>query len=112
MSSRIVVAAFILLCALFHGTPEARAGCYENVGCSNREHFPSDALKHFSCQNLAFLRNSIYAENGYCFKSTEYSAVFLKETCRFNNDADVPLNDYERANITAIVEAERGKGCR
>jgi YARHG domain len=111
MLSRVLAAAFLLLCVIFPGLQKAVAGCYENVGCTNQEHFSRNELRRFSCQNLAFLRNSIYGENGYCFKSSEYRAIFPNETCRFTNDADVPLNDYERANILAIVEIERGKGC-
>lgn len=111
MLSRIAVAAFLLLCATFMGAPGAEAGCYENVGCTTKEYFSKNALRRFSCQNLAFLRNSIYGENGYCFRSAEYSSMFAVE-CRFENSADVPLNDYERANVFAIVEVERSKGCR
>jgi hypothetical protein len=111
MSSR-VVAAFVLLCTMVLGTPGAMAGCYENVGCTAKEYFSRDALSEFSCQNLAFLRNSIYGENGYCFKSAEYSSMFPNETCRFSDSADVPLNDFERANVFAIVDAERNNGCR
>lgn len=111
MLGRIAVAALFLLTATFIGTPAAFAGCYENVGCTAKEYFPKDALRKFSCQNLAFLRNSIYGENGYCFRSAEYSSMFAVE-CRFKNAADVPLNDYERANVSAIVEIERSKGCR
>lgn len=111
MSSRIAVTAFILLCTMVLGMPGAMAGCYENVGCTAKEYFSKKALREFSCQNLAFLRNSIYGENGYCFKSAEYSSMFADE-CRFENSADVPLNNYERANVVAILEIERNNGCR
>ena len=111
MPRHVVAAAILLLFTLFHEMPEAAAGCYETVGCTDKDYFSGGSLSRFSCQSLAFLRNSIYAENGYCFKSPQYSAIFLRETCRFNNDSDVPLNDYERANIFAIVETEHEMGC-
>lgn len=112
MPRHVAAAAFLLLFALFHGPSEAEAGCYESVGCTDKQYFSGDALSRFGCQSLAFLRNSIYAENGYCFKNPQYSAIFLKETCRFNNDSDVPLNEYEHANILAIVKTEREMGCQ
>lgn len=111
MLKHIVTAVFFLFFILFHRLPDAAAGCYETVGCTDKQYFSTNSLSSFGCQSLAFLRNSIYAENGYCFKNPQYSAIFLRETCRFNNDSDVPLNQYERANIFAIVKTEREMGC-
>jgi len=112
MPSRVFAACFLFVCAMIQTPRPALAACFEIVGCTSDERFSGDALRRFSCQNLAFLRNTIYAENGYCFKSPEYSTVFLKETCRYSNASDVPLNEYESANVTAILKAEKGNGCR
>lgn len=90
----------------------ARAGCYEDVGCTDRDHFSERALVRMSCQNLAFLRNSIYAENGYCFKDADYRHIFGNEYCRFDTSGSVPLTRVERANIFAIVAVESEKNCR
>ena len=90
----------------------ARAGCYENVGCTDRDRFSERTLGRLSCQNLAFLRNSIYAENGYCFKDADYRHIFGNDYCRFDTSGAVPLTRVERANISAIVAVESGKNCR
>ena len=90
----------------------ARAGCYEGVGCTDRDHFSEEALARLSCQNLDFLRNSIYAENGYCFRKSGYQHIFGNEYCRFENSAAVPFTRIERANILAIVAVEDEKSCR
>ena len=90
----------------------AEAGCYENVGCTDQDRFSNADLRGLSCQNLFFLRNSIYAENGYCFRKAEYRALFANRNCRFDSSGDVPLNRTERGNVLAIVAIEREKGCR
>ncbi|NJM34441.1 MAG: YARHG domain-containing protein [Rhodomicrobium sp.] len=107
----------LLICSLAALTPflaiqSAQAGCYENVGCTDRDYFTGAELYALSCQNLGFLRNSIYAERGYCFKKPEYRALFGNGECRFESSGDVPLNRIERANVTAIISAEQDKGCR
>lgn len=104
------LSASLLLLAL---TPNiAQAACYETVGCTNIDYFSDADLYSLSCQNLAHLRNSIYAENGYCFKKRQYQQTFGNQNCRFDVSAEVPLNRIERANVAAIIGVERDKGCR
>lgn len=88
-----------------------RAGCYEDVGCTDRDRFSERALSRLSCQNLDFLRNSIYAENGYCFKDADYQHIFGNKYCRFETSGAVPLTHLERANVLSIVDLEKAKGC-
>lgn len=90
----------------------AKAACYEVVGCTNTDYFDDSELYKLSCQNLAHVRNSIYAENGYCFKKRQYRQTFGNQNCRFDTSSEVPLNRVERANVAAIVAVERDKGCR
>ncbi|MBT3069421.1 YARHG domain-containing protein [Rhodomicrobium sp. Az07] len=64
-----------------------------------------------SCGDLWYRRNSIYAENGYCFKTDRALRVFGNANCRFYVEADVPLSRDERAEIDMIRSIEARKGC-
>lgn len=101
--------AFIALC---FAAPGAHAACFEDIGCTDRDSFSRADLSRLSCQNLAWVRNTIYGENGYCFKMPVYRELFDDENCRFDRSGEVPLNRIERANVKAIVGVERAKGCR
>jgi hypothetical protein len=90
----------------------AQAGCYEILGCTDEDHFTDFALIPLSCENLGYLRNSIFAENGYCFEQPKYERQFGNRDCRFKHSDEVPLNETERANVDAILEVEKQKGCR
>jgi hypothetical protein len=57
------------------------------------------------------LRNSIFQERGYCFHTQDAIKTFGNAGCLYDDVADVPLNDFERANVTAIKQAESSKGC-
>lgn len=90
----------------------AGATCYESgVGCTDSETMPYWALRQLSCDSLWTVRNSIYYENGYCFKTAKAQAVFDNSSCLYSAAEQVPLNDYERRNIDRIVRVEREKGC-
>lgn len=64
------------------------------------------------CQELWVERNSIYRARGYCFKTERAITYFGNTGCRFDNEADVPLSDNERARINEIRGMERDYGCR
>lgn len=102
----------ILIGSIAVSTGAAKAACFEAVGCTHLDRFEKRQLAGVSCLNLRFLRNSIYAENGYCFRSREYEDVFGNEACRFKSAEDVPLTPTERGNVLAIVHAEKAKSCR
>jgi hypothetical protein len=90
----------------------ARAACYEDVGCTDSDTFSSRELARLaSCQVLWEMRNGIYSENGYCFETARAIRTFGNEGCRYRNQSSVPMNAYERANVGAIVQAERALGC-
>lgn len=89
----------------------AMAECFEDVGCTNSQKFRLSSVSRLNCGNLWFLRNSIYDDNGYCFKTEQGISAFGNDVCRYNDMNSVPLNSYERYNIAIIRKAELAKGC-
>ena len=89
----------------------ARANCYELIGCSNQNYFKSSDLMQLGCQPLGEVRNWIYKENGYCFKTPKTIKAFGNAGCLYDDVAQVPLNQFERHNVKAIKKAEARKGC-
>jgi len=93
------------------------ADCYDVVGCSNHNLFS----RHYSdylaaddgptCDFLYQMRNRIYAEHGYCFKTARGIDEIGNDGCHINNQAAVPLSNIERSNIATIQRAERAKSC-
>ena len=63
------------------------------------------------CQPLWEVRNWIYKENGYCFHTPKAIKAFGNAGCLYDDVAQVPLNDIERANVKAIKKVEAKKGC-
>lgn len=93
----------------------AQAGCFENlgtIGCTHLESFERSELLGLSCQNLWYVRNSIYNDNGYCFKTKAAQAEFDNSDCFVKDTARLRLNKHEQTNINRIVRVERDKGCR
>ncbi len=108
---RMIAAAFLL--AALPAT--ASAGCFEGLGttgCTHLETFGRDDLRGLSCQNLWYVRNSIYNDNGYCFKTQAAKAEFDNSDCFVNDPAKLRFNRHEQANIARIVRVEKEKGCR
>ncbi|MEZ5926779.1 MAG: YARHG domain-containing protein [Hyphomicrobiaceae bacterium] len=103
-----VVAVILFLIGSFSG---ARADCFEGIGCTDSEYFARYELRKLSCQNLWYVRNRIYDENGYCFKTRRARKQFSNAGCLYWNQGAVPLNAYERANVLSIRAIERKKGC-
>jgi YARHG domain len=108
LAALCALAAFVL--PLFASQP-ARANCYELIGCTNSEYFKPYQLKQLGCQLLWDVRNTIYKENGYCFHTSKAIKYFGNAGCKFDDVGDVPLNKYERRNISAIKKVEKQKGC-
>lgn len=91
----------------------ANAACFESgVGCPNDHYIPQSILKTLSCDALWIVRNSIYDEKGFCFKTAKALETFSNEGCYVTNVTRLKLNDFERTNIDRIVAVERKKGCR
>jgi YARHG domain len=74
--------------------------CFEDVGCTNNQYMSESQLRQLSCQNLWTVRNTIYYENKYCFETTEAQDQFSNQNCVYHDMAAVPLNTYERANVS------------
>lgn len=92
-------------------TPAA-AGCYDVFGCSNRNYFRAADLRSGpNCQFLWTMRNEIYRERGYCFRTARAIGTFGNEGCQYGDMEAVPLNRFERANVSAIAQVEREMGC-
>lgn len=104
----VVALAYAALAA-----PGAQAACFEDgIGCTNDHYIPKSRLSALSCDALWTVRNTIYDERGYCFRTARAKDVFSNEDCHVHNAADLRFNKYERANIDRIVAVERVKGCR
>ena len=97
--------------ALAAGAP-AYADCYEGIGCTDSDRYDVGDLEELSCENLWFVRNRIYDENGYCFKTARARAQFDNSDCWVRNQSNVKLSAIERHNVNAIVEAEKDNDCR
>ena len=93
------------------GAAPARADCYENIGCTDSDRMDVDDLVEFSCENLWHVRNRIYDENGFCFKTARARAAFDNSDCWVSKQSNVKLSSVERHNVNAIVEAESENGC-
>jgi hypothetical protein len=108
------VAGFVVaaaIAAMVLQPSQASANCYELIGCTNKDYFKPAQLKQLSCQFLWEVRNRIYKENGYCFKTKKAKQELGNAGCIYHDMGAVPLNAYERANVGAIVKVETQKGC-
>ena len=92
----------------------AFAGCFEDLGqtgCTDRETFPKSDLQRLSCENLWLVRNSVFADNGYCFKSARAKEAFDTASCSVDDADLVKMNSHEWANTATIRAVERDMGC-
>ena len=113
MRSRIVP-VFVALAASANGgltAAPALANCYELVGCTDKDSFKASDLMQLGCQPLWEMRNWIYKERGYCFRTQKAIETFGNAGCLHDDAAQVPLNAVERHNVQAIKSAEAKKGC-
>ena len=96
---------------ILSGFEPARANCYELIGCSNQDYYKTSDLMQLGCQPLWEVRNWIYKERGYCFKSPKAIKGFGNAGCLYDEIVQVPLSMVERANVKTIKKAETKKGC-
>ena len=107
---RLVVA--LMLAAL---PSLASAACFDDIGregCTDSENFPKADLRGLSCENLWLVRNTIYNEHGFCFKTADGKAQFDNSDCTVRDAAKVRFNRFEQTNITRISQVEAEMGCR
>jgi hypothetical protein len=86
------------------------AACY-SFGCTGEDEFAYEDLEGLKCSQLWQLRNIMYDEAGYCFKTTRAKKAFDNSDCEIDDMEDVELSDIEYANIAVIQELEADKGC-
>lgn len=109
MSSRIILAttaAALTVC----GASTAHAGCHL-IDCVENVVITEKQVASKSCEDLWILRNSIYKDAGYCFKSPKAIKWFGNSGCSYDDEAAVPLNDYQRANAKLLRAVSEKKGC-
>ena len=109
---RSVLAALAALTIIPLVSVSARANqCYDQVGCVSTQFISKSALYPMSCQLLWNVRNQIYKDRGYCFKTATGINEMGNDGCYINNQSAVPLNDFERVNVLKIRSVENAKGC-
>jgi len=90
------------------GPPEP---CFETVGCVADRKISQREAEKLGCDQLWTVRNGLYASRGYCFKTARGREAFGNAGCQYDDEAQVPLNNYERANIKLIRAIEKRRGC-
>lgn len=68
-------------------------------------------LEKLSKSDLSLMRNEIFADHGYIFKSKKWQTYFIKQTWynpRYENVND-SLTMFEKINIQTILKAEESK---
>ena len=108
--SALIIAAAVVAQSLA-ALPAFAGQCYEGIGCVSSQYAPKSELKKLSCQNLWTVRNRIYKDNGYCFKTQTGINEMGNDGCTIVNQGAVPLNAYESGNIGTIRSVEKAKGC-
>lgn len=89
----------------------AESGCFDGYGCTDETDFSRDALRFESCDYLWYMRNSIYDDHGYCFKTKRAQSVFDNTGCYVRDSAQIPFNRFEQNNISRIRQIEKQLGC-
>ena len=65
----------------------------------------------YSCQELWVMRNQIYKDNGYCFKTAKAINYFGNGGCEYHSEGAVPLSKSERRIVRDIKRSEARQGC-
>jgi hypothetical protein len=92
------------------------ADCYDILGCTDKSAFSAHydylvAADGPTCDFLYVMRNQIYAQHGYCFKTARAVQEIGNTDCSIQNMAAVPLSRIERNNVATIQRAEVAKRC-
>jgi hypothetical protein len=93
------------------------ADCYDILGCTDRNafsaHYSDYLVAHDgpTCDFLYTMRNLIYAQHGYCFKTARGVSEIGNNGCHISDMAAVPLSQIERNNVATIKRAEQAKNC-
>lgn len=112
MRRELVCATMLFLASpAVAGDPDEHSLCYETVGCVHDRKIDESDAEKLGCEQLWTVRNGIYHSRGYCFKTDRAREAFGNEGCQYDEEAQVPLNDYERANVRLIRAIEKRRDC-
>jgi hypothetical protein len=92
------------------------ADCYDILGCTDHDAFSAHydylvARDGPTCDFLFTMRNLIYSQHGYCFKTARAVQEIGNQDCHIQDMAAVPLSQIERNNVATIQRAERARNC-
>ncbi|WP_295559988.1 YARHG domain-containing protein [uncultured Hyphomicrobium sp.] len=105
------LAPLLLVAAATFAVPAtANAGCHL-IDCVENVYVTKQEIEHKSCEDLWILRNSIWNDAGYCFRTPRAIKAFGTHNCRYADQSAVPLNDYQRENAATIIEVEMAHAC-
>jgi hypothetical protein len=111
---RLSVAAMVALAGSL--ASPVFADCYDILGCTDKSAFSAHysylvAADGPTCDFLYVMRNQIYAQHGYCFKTARGIKEIGNTDCSIQDMAAVPLSQIERNNVATIKRAEIAKRC-
>lgn len=106
---RKLLVAFIMAVAT---SAPVMAECFDPIGCTDEDRFTRSELRRLSCDDLWIVRNTIYYEAGYCFKTDAALDYFGDDQCEYDDAEDLSFSTFEQRNINTIVAVEKQKGCR
>lgn len=85
--------------------------CSDSSGSQTQEQTPSVQIMDLSCDQLWSVRNSIFKEVGYCFKTPRAISRFGNAGCQYDDVGQVRLSAENQNFAEAIQRAERAKAC-
>lgn len=65
----------------------------------------------YDCDELWVMKNQIYKDRGYCFKTAKAIGKFGNAGCQYDTQSEVPLSDVERKVISDIKKSMKRQGC-
>ena len=65
----------------------------------------------YDCGELYVMRNQIYRDAGYCFKTAKAIKQFGNAGCQYDDLGDVPLSSNQRSIIKDIKKSEKRQSC-
>ena len=81
---------------------------------TDKRYITARELQYYSKDEVALIRNEIYARHGYIFKSEPYKSYFASKSWYYPNPgfSEADFSEIERKNKSTIVEFEKGMGWR
>ena len=81
---------------------------------TNSQAITADTLDQYSQDDVALIRNEIYARHGYMFKEKKYADYFANKSW-YTPDPNFSVSSFsklEKSNLDTIVQYEKDKGWR